>query len=32
MSYHSPFSIIKGALDGSGPVLTRNYGEEAVNV
>lgn len=32
VSYHSPFSIIKGALDGNGPVLTRNYGEEAVNV
>lgn len=28
----SSFSIIKGALDGKGPVLTRTYGKEEVNI
>ncbi|XP_022992760.1 uncharacterized protein At2g39795, mitochondrial [Cucurbita maxima] len=28
----SSFSIIKGALDGNGPVLTRSYGNEEINV
>lgn len=32
MSPPSPFSINKGALDSNGPVLTRNYGKEEVNV
>lgn len=28
----SPFSIVKGALDSNGPVLSRNFGKEEVNV
>ncbi|KAL0557140.1 hypothetical protein IC582_005658 [Cucumis melo] len=28
----SSFSIITGALDGHGPVLTKNYGKEEVNI
>lgn len=32
MSPPSSFSIIKGALDGKGPVLTRTYGKEEVNI
>lgn len=32
VSSPSPFSFIKGALDGSRPVVTRNYGEVEVYV
>ncbi|XP_050235299.1 uncharacterized protein At2g39795, mitochondrial [Mercurialis annua] len=28
----SGFVIMKGALDGNGPVLTRTYGEEQINI
>lgn len=27
-----PFTIVKGALDGNGPVLRRNYGDEEINI
>ena len=32
MSPPSSFSIIVGALDGNGPVLTKNYGKEEINI
>ncbi|PON79825.1 Mitochondrial glycoprotein [Parasponia andersonii] len=28
----SPFTIVKGALDGNGPVLRRSYGEEEISI
>ncbi|EEF36055.1 uncharacterized protein At2g39795, mitochondrial [Ricinus communis] len=28
----SAFTILKGALDGNGPVLTRTYGNEEINI
>ncbi|XP_015866807.2 uncharacterized protein At2g39795, mitochondrial [Ziziphus jujuba] len=28
----SPFTVVKGSLDGNGPVLRRSYGEEEVSI
>ncbi|KAA8534605.1 hypothetical protein F0562_032136 [Nyssa sinensis] len=28
----SPFTIVKGAIDGSGPVLKRTYGDEEISI
>ncbi|XP_059665859.1 uncharacterized protein LOC132311779 [Cornus florida] len=28
----SPFTVLKGSLDGSGPALTRTYGDEEINI
>nr|XP_011469331.1 PREDICTED: uncharacterized protein LOC101292157 isoform X2 [Fragaria vesca subsp. vesca] len=28
----SPFTVVKGALDGTGPVLRRSYGDEEISI
>lgn len=32
MSPPSPFSVVKGALEGDGPVLKRDYGKEEISI
>lgn len=32
MNPPSAFAIVKGALDGNGPVLRRSYGEEEISI
>lgn len=32
MSPPSPFTVVKGALDGNCPVLRRNYGDEEISL